>query len=119
LKKKKISDLFMDIIADSLATKICFVIFCIISFGTLFFQTPKDILGWDQWLSQTVIQLIALNVLANVSKKEGREQRQVMQETHDAVMEELSIVKEELQLAREEREEFKTLLALLNNKNTK
>lgn len=40
----------------------------------------------------------------------GRAAERREQETHDAVMNELSIVTEELALAREERDELKTLL---------
>lgn len=106
----KLSDRIMNVIADSLSTKVCFVIFCIIAFVPLFFQHPADVLGWDQYISQTVIQLVALSVLAIVSKKEGREQQRILNETHDCVMEELALVQEELALAREERENMKALL---------
>jgi hypothetical protein len=70
----------MDIIADSLSTKTCFVIFCIIAFLPLFFQMPHDILAWQAYLSQTVIQLVALSVLAIVAKKESREQSRILRE---------------------------------------
>lgn len=117
-KFNEFADQIMDKIADSLSTKACFVIFCIISFVPLAIQMPHDILGWQQWISQTAIQLIALSVLAIVSKKEGREQRRVMEETHDAVMAEMSIVKEELDLAREERDEMKQIMDEIHE-NTK
>jgi len=110
------SDRIMDAIADSLSTKICFVVFCIIASVPLFFQHPADVLGWDQYISQTVIQLVALSVLAIVSKNEGREQQRVLKETHDYAMQELSLIKDDLALAKEEREELKQLLAHLHVK---
>jgi len=83
----------MDAIADGLSTRICFVIFCVIAFVPLFFQHPADVLGWDQYISQTVIQLVALSVLAIVSKKEGKAQQRMLQETHDTVMIEMAELK--------------------------
>ena len=112
----KLSDRIMDAIADSLSTKTCFVIFCIIAFVPLAVQMPRDILGWQQWISQTAIQLIALSVLAIVAKKESREQQKMLQETHDKVLEEFNMIKEELALGREEREELKMLVAHLHVK---
>ena len=108
----------MDKIADSLSTRICFVIFCIIAFVPLFFQHPADVLAWDQYISQTVIQLVALSVLAIVSKKEGKAQQMMLQETHDCSMETLADIKEDLALAKEERDELKQVMAEIH-KNTK
>ena len=107
----KLTDRIMDTIADSLSTKTCFLIFCFIAFVPLFFQYPADLLGWDQYISQTVIQLVTLSVLAIVAKKEGRAQQKMLQETHDCAMEELAI-------GREERADMKQLMEEIH-KNTK
>ena len=112
----KLSDRIMDVIADSLSTKVCFAIFCIIAFVPLFFQHPADVLGWDQYISQTVIQLVALSVLAIVAKKESATQQKLILETHDWSKEQFSMMQEDLALAKEEREELKMLLAHLHVK---
>ncbi len=85
----------MDKIADALSTKVCFMLFVIIAFGTLFFQRPQGVLAWDMWLSQTVIQLIALNVLARVANKEGRQNRQTLQEELKGIKEAVKLLHSE------------------------
>lgn len=117
----KISDKVMDAIADSLSTKACLLIFCIIAFVPLAVQIPKDILGWQQWVSQTAIQLIALSILAIVAKKEGREQRAMLKETHDTVMEQFKYMREDRSTEAEERQNIKDIVedvhCLLKNKH--
>ena len=114
----KLTDRIMDVIADSLSTKICFIIFCAIAFVPLLFQHPADILGWDQYISQTVIQLVALSVLAIVSRKEGATQQKLILEIHGWSQAQFGMMQEELSLAREERDELKQIMADIH-KNTK
>ena len=114
----KLTDQIMGTIADSLSTKVCFAIFCFIAFVPLFFQHPADILGWDQYLSQTVIQLVALSVLAIVSKKESATQQKLVLEIHDWSQAQFGMMQEDLALAKEERDELKQIMAEIH-KNTK
>lgn len=79
----KLTDRIMDAIADGLSSKQCFVIFLIWSLLPAFVSPPHDFLTWNQYISQTIIQLVALSVLGYVSKKEGKEQRKIIIETHD------------------------------------
>lgn len=66
---------------------------------------------WSGW-----VQLWALPLLMVGQNVIGRTAERRAQETHDAVMEELSIVKEELAIAKGERDELKILLAELHAK---
>lgn len=71
----------------------------------------SQIFYWSGW-----VQLWALPLLMVGQNVMGRSAEIRAQETHDAVMDELSVVKEELTIAREEREELKILLAELHVK---
>ena len=66
-------DAMMDRIANILCSKPTFIVFCIIAFLPLCYKLPNSILDWQQWVSQTAIQLIALNVLGYNSNKGNRE----------------------------------------------
>ncbi len=87
-------DKAMTLIADSLGTDACIIIFVLIAVVPLWYQLPQTILEWQQWLSQTAIQLIALAILAKVSKIEGGKQAKLIRETHDIVIRELKLLKE-------------------------
>lgn len=80
----------------------------------LFFQRPDNMIGWVQYAVQSFFQGVALPVLAFVAKIEGGKQAKILQETHDAVMEELAMVREALGLAAEERDELKAIIKSLN-----
>lgn len=82
-----------DKLADWLATMICFWIISVVTLGVLFYQSPKNMVDWIFFLSSGFFQAVALPVLAFVSKKEGKTQAALLQETHDAVMEELKQLK--------------------------
>lgn len=82
----------------------------------LIWQRPEGLIGWVQFLIQSLFQGSALPVLGYVSRKAGESQEKILNETHDTVMEELDMIKDELALAREERDELKILLAELHAK---
>lgn len=87
-------DKFFETISDFLGTKTCFMIFCLIAIVPLLCQLPKDILGWQTYISQTLIQLVALSGVAIVSKKESRKIKELLQETHDTTLLEMIRLKE-------------------------
>lgn len=93
----KYIDRFFIWLADSLGTNSCILLFCFIAFAPLYYQRPQTILELQNYVSQTVIQLIALAVIAKVSKLESARTMNLLQESHDAQMEELKIAKEERQ----------------------
>ena len=93
-----------------LSTMACFYFILALVIIPLFFQHPTGLVPWVQYLVQSIFQGIALPVLGYVARMSGEKQERVVNETHDAVMEELAIVKEELVLAREERQEMQELL---------
>jgi len=81
-------------IADSLGTNACILLFCLIAFVPLAYQMPQTMLEWQNFISQTVIQLVALAILAKTGKIEGEKQQKLLQETHDAVMAEFCELKQ-------------------------
>ena len=81
-------------ISDLLGTNFCIFIFILIAFVPLYYQTPTTISAWQNWLSQTCIQLVALAVLQKGTKIEGNRTYNMQKETHDTVMNEFSEIKE-------------------------
>jgi hypothetical protein len=55
---------------------------------------PRTILEWQQWLSGTAIQLIALAVLQKGTRQEGAKNLQLLLDTHDATMAEMLELKD-------------------------
>ena len=97
------ADAYMEAIANALASKRCFVAFTLWSFSPAVISPPEGYLAWNQFISQAMIQLIALSVLAYVAKKEGLASRNVSMDTYNGVM-------DELRLAQEERANVKALM---------
>lgn len=56
---------------------------------------PTNIQGWLLVVVSEFYQAVALPGLGAVQKAEGAETRKLLQETHDAVLEELSLLKQE------------------------
>ena len=81
-------------LADALGTNFAIVIFSIIAVAPLAVQVPRSILEWQQWLSQTCIQLVALAILQKGTRLEGKRAQALLQETHDTVMGEMQEIKE-------------------------
>jgi hypothetical protein len=101
-------------LAVTLSTMGCFYLIFALVIVPLFFQHPTDLVGWVQYIVQSIFQGVALPLLGYVSMKTGENQEKVLNETHDTVMEELALVKEELQLAREERAALQKLIEELH-----
>lgn len=87
-------DRMFEKIADALGTNTAIVVFTAIAVVPLFFQLPHTVIEWQNWLSQTCIQLIALAVLQKGTKVEGARQSTIIRETHDATLSELSEIKD-------------------------
>jgi hypothetical protein len=102
-------------LAIFLSTMLCFYLIFALVMVPLFFQHPTDLVGWVQYIVQSIFQGVALPILGYVAMKAGENQERVLNETHDTVMEELALVKEELQLAREERAALQELIEELHH----
>jgi cell shape-determining protein MreC len=113
---KKLNDIIGYKLALWLSTMGCFYIIFALVIVPLFFQQPKGFIGWVTYIVQSVFQGAALPILGYVARVAGEKQENVLNETHDAVMEELAIVKEELGLAREEREQLIKVIENLSNR---
>lgn len=111
---KRFNDWLGDRLALGLATMTCFYLILALVIVPLFFQRPTDLVGWVQYIVQSIFQGIALPVLGYVARVAGEKQEKVLNETHDAVMVELELVKEELTLAREERKTLHKLVQELH-----
>jgi hypothetical protein len=111
---KRINQWLGDKLAIWLSTMGCFYLIFALVVVPLFFQHPQDLVGWVQYIVQSIFQGVALPVLGYVARISGEKQERVMNETHDVVMDELAIVKKELAIANEERDSIKELIKELH-----
>lgn len=107
---KRFNEWLGDKISYWLSTMAMFYIVSLLVIAPLAWQVPQGVVGWMQYAISVFFQGAALPVLGYVARKSGESQERVLKETHDAVMEELSLVKEELRLAREERNLLRQLV---------
>jgi len=105
-----------DKLAYWLSTMAMFYIITALVLIPLAFQRPDGLVGWMQYTISVFFQGAALPVLGYVAGRAGERQEKMLNETHDTVMEELTLIKEELALAREQRDELEMLLANLRMK---
>lgn len=99
-------DAFFIWIANNLGTNSCIILFCLIAFVPLFYQSPQTILDWQQYISQTVIQLVALSILAKVAKIESEKSEKRLNEMYNNIKSDLDLQNQELY----ELKEIKNLL---------
>ncbi|BCU81856.1 hypothetical protein JIR001_16390 [Polycladomyces abyssicola] len=114
---RRFNDWLGDKLAYWLSTMGCFYLISIAILATLFFQRPEGVQAWLMFWVTVFFQGVALPVLGYVSRKAGEKQEQILNETHDAVMDELALVKEELAIAKEELELLKKLLEELHKRS--
>lgn len=107
---RRINDWMGDRLAFWLSTMACFYFITLLVIVPLFFQRPEGLVGWVQYLVQSIFQGVALPVLGYVARIAGERQEKVLIETHDNVSEQLNVLKDELRLAREERQALKALV---------
>ena len=108
-------------LADALANMVMFFGVTVLTMSILFFQTPHTPLEWVQYIIQTFFQGVALPILAFVAKIEGNRQQKLLQETHDAVMDEMKEIKEmmlEMKNIEIEQKKIETELEKRNRNNT-
>ncbi len=98
-----------------LSTMGCFYLIFALVIVPLFFQHPTDLVGWVQYIVQSLFQGVALPVLGYVARVAGEKQERVLSETHDTVMAELTLMKEELALAQQERSTLQKLVGELHH----
>lgn len=101
---KRFNDWLGDKLAYWLSTMVCFYLIAGAILATLFFQQPQGVQAWLMFWVTVFFQGTALPVLGYVSRKAGERQEQLLNETHDMVMEELAMIREQLDIAKEERE---------------
>jgi hypothetical protein len=112
----KLNDWLADLLADTLSTMACFWIITSLVVVVLFWQRPSTLVGWITYISTAIFQASALPVLAFVSKKEGAKQQALLQETHDASMDELDNLSKMLQELRDTHQEVKNLVSQIHVK---
>jgi hypothetical protein len=91
--KRSIHNILATKLADILCTMAMFYGVTILTLSILCFQTPRTPLEWVQYIIQTFFQGVALPVLGFIGKINGERQEKLLQETHDAVMEEMREIK--------------------------
>lgn len=111
---RRFNDWMGDRLAFWLSTMACFYLISLLVMVPLFFSRPEGLVSWVEYVVQSIFQGIALPVLGYVSRVAGERQEKVLIETHDTVMEQLSVLKDELRLAREERQVMRSLIHELN-----
>jgi len=82
-------DRFCIWLADRLGANSTLVVFSVIAFVPFFFQFPKSVLEWQNWISQTCIQLIALNVIQKGTQIESARTGAIIQDMHDLLHQKL------------------------------
>jgi cell shape-determining protein MreC len=110
---------FGDKLALWLSTMACFYFIFALVVVPLFFQHPTDLVGWVQYIVQSIFQGIALPVIGFVARLTGEKQERILKETHDAVMEELVLVRKELEIAQEEQDRLTELIKELHQISNK
>lgn len=95
----KFNTLIASIMANTLSSIACFYVITGMILTALLWQHPKDPLGWIQYIVAFLFQGSALPVLGYVSKREGEDNRKMLQETHDMVMQQfINMSKEQAEL---------------------
>lgn len=119
---KRFNDWLADRMAYWFSTMACFYLVALLTLSALYFDTPKNIQGWLMYWIGIFFPAVALPILGYVSRKAGETQEKTINETHDAVLEELALVKEQLALVKEQlaiaKEEREILLNMISA-NTK
>jgi hypothetical protein len=113
---KSFNDWLGNKLALYLSTMGCFYIIFMLVIVPLFFQHPNDLVGWVQYIVQSIFQGVALPIFG-FDMKVGENQVRVLNETNDTVMQELALVKKELQLAREASATLQELIEELHQHN--
>jgi cell shape-determining protein MreC len=116
---KRLNAWLGDKLAFWLSTMGCFYLIFALVIVPLFFQHPSNLVGWVQYIVQSIFQGIALPILGFVARISGQKQERVLNETHDAVMDELAMVRNELEIAKEERDTLKELIKELHQISNK
>ena len=126
-KMKNFNSYLGDKLAFGLSTMTAFYIVTAFVLIPLLFQTPHDLVGWIQYVVQSLFQGAALPILAYVAKLEGAKTERVLTETHDLAMKELSVLKKEQKQAKIQRTnsdvqrtelntKLDSIISMLNNK---
>ena len=99
---KNFNEWLGDKLAIFLSTMGCFYLIFALVIVPLFFEHPNDLVGWVQYVVQSIFQGIALPILGYVAKKSGDSQEKVLNETHDTVMKEFVLIKDQMKLLNQE-----------------
>lgn len=106
----KINDYIGDKLSDGLSTMEVFYLVVIMVLLPLCWQVPTSLIAWVQYLSSTILQAVALPLLAYTTKKSGESQEKIIRETHDVLMNELDLIQELHKAQLELMEEIKKLV---------
>jgi len=110
-------EMFNDWLGDKLSywlsTMVMFYFITAMVLVSLAFQQPDGLVGWMQYAISVFFQGAALPVLGYVTRRAGEKQEQVINETHDIVLEELAVIKEQLALSREQHDELEALMIVI------
>ena len=100
---KKFNDWLGDNLSNGLSSMLVFYLITFLVLLPLIVERPNTLIGWIQYMSTAVLQACALPLLGYTTNKQGVKQSKLLQETHDTVMNEISMIREEQNFAKEQR----------------
>jgi len=112
---KNFNDWLGDKLSYILSTMAMFYGIAFLVIAPLFFQRPTTLVTWMQYIVAVFFQGVALPVLGYTSRKSGEVQAQMLKETHDTVMNELSYLKKQHDAAKLERDELQKIIIELKD----
>ncbi len=107
---KKFNNWLGDHLAYGLSTMACFYIVFAICVLPLLIERPQTVIGWVQYIIQSIFQGASLPVLGYVARSVGDKQERVIHQRHDMLIEELNKLRDDLDAAREENRQLHGLL---------
>ena len=100
---KRFNDWVGDKLSDGLSSMAVFYLISFLVLVPLIVERPNTLITWIQYMSTAVLQACALPLLGYTTNKQGGMQSKLLQETHDAVINELTLIKKEQGFAKEQR----------------
>lgn len=92
---KKFNNFIADKLSAAMATMALFWLLLILDVAGAIVDPPANVQAWLLWGVSILFQSVALPVLAFVSNKQAERTEEVLRQTHDLVMAELTLEKQE------------------------
>lgn len=90
---RRINDWVAERMSVILSSMWLFWALCVLTWGSVLLQLPDGAQGWDLFLVSIFFQAVALPVINFTTAKQGDRMERMLDETHDAVMTELTEIR--------------------------